>query len=82
MEKIPPPHPNTHTLLSEAAQGLTNEWCQGVRAVSSEEEEGEAETSHTMLKMENNLIRERRGTSSSGTNASFDGRTVSPTLLV
>ena len=63
-------------------QRRTNEWYQGVRAVSSEEEEGEAETSHTMLKMENNLIRERRGTSSSGSNASFDGRTASPTLLV
>ena len=50
--------------------------------MSSEEEEGEAETSHTMLKMENNLIRERRGTSSSGSNASFDGRTASPRLRV
>ena len=65
-------------------QRRTNEWYQGVRAVSSEEEEGEAETSHTMLKMENNLIRERRGTSSrlSGSNASYDGRTASLTLLV
>ena len=57
-------------------QCRTNEWYQGVRAVSSEEEE----TSHTMLKMENNLIRERRGTSGSSSNASLDGRTASPIL--
>ena len=59
--------------------GPTNEWYQGVRAVSTEEEE--EETSHTMLKMENNLIRERRGTSGSSSNASLDGRTASPTHL-
>ena len=55
-------------------QCRTNEWYQGVRAVSSEEEE----TSHTMLKIENNLIRERRGTGGSSSNASLDGRTTSP----
>ena len=33
----------------------TNEWYQGVHAVSSEEEM-EEETSHTMLKMDDNLI--------------------------
>ena len=61
-------------------QRRTNEWYQGVRAVSSEEEE-EEETSHTMLKIENNLIRERKGTSGSSSNASLDGRTASPTHL-
>ena len=60
-------------------QRRTNEWYQGVRAVSSEEEL-EEETSHTMLKMDDNLIRERRTTSSgSSSNASLDGRTASPT---
>ena len=62
-------------------QRRTNEWYQGVRAVSSEEEL-EEETSHTMLKMDDNLIRERRTASSgSSSNSSLDGRTASPTHI-
>ena len=56
-------------------QRRTNEWYQGVHAVSSEEEL-EEETSHTMLKMDNNLIRERTTSSGSSSNASLDGRTA------
>ena len=65
-------------------QRRTNEWYQGVRAVSSEDEEIEEETSHTMLKLDDNLIRERRTASSSNissSSGSLDGRTASPTQL-
>jgi hypothetical protein len=77
-----PPAQEVHEARVEM-QRRTNEWYQGVRAVSSEEEMEEEETSHTMLKMDDNLIRERRTTSTSGSSSnsslSLDGRTASPT---